>query len=422
MFLWAEAEAAGTHRHEWRIAVPAPATYEVSVLVNSPGGEVEATCGGETCRRRIAEPGWTRAAIGEMALAGGSSVLGISLRSLGKAQLSSAELVRPDVRARQEEDARAIRRRPEWFRDAGYGLMFQWTNRAAPRAGPVKPWGRKVDDFDVEAVADLLVETGASYMLWSVTWGEQYIPAPVAALDRILPGRTTERDLLGEMADLLAARGVHLIFYYHYGYDCYHSTDPEWMRAAGGYEPDKTALHRNVRAIVEEIGHRYGRRLHGWFFDGGQRYYDCHFDGSPPVGILSAPWRDLAKAARAGNDERIITHNSWILPKLTEFQDYFCGEGVTTFDGLEDGLFVDGPQAGLQAHGNFRLEGRWGHLDQDREIDPPRYGASDLARFVEQGLRIGYPLSVNLEMYEDGSVSPQSRALMRDVKSAVRGR
>lgn len=49
-------------------------------------------------------------------------------------------------------------------------------------------------------------------MLWSVTWGQQYISAPIQSLDRILPGRTTRRDLLGEMADRLHAKGIRLIF------------------------------------------------------------------------------------------------------------------------------------------------------------------------------------------------------------------
>ena len=64
----------------------------------------------------------------------------------------------------------------------------------------------------------MVEESGAAYVLWSVTWGNQYISAPIESLDAIIKGRTTKRDLLGEMANALHARGIKLIFYYHYGY------------------------------------------------------------------------------------------------------------------------------------------------------------------------------------------------------------
>ena len=99
-----------------------------------------------------------------------------------------------------------------------------------------------------------------------------------------MPGRTTRRDLLGELADGLAQRSVKLIFYYHFGYDCYHSIDREWMEAAGGYKADKTEMFASVRKITAEIGGRYGERLHGWYFDSGLRYYDCHSDSTPAEG------------------------------------------------------------------------------------------------------------------------------------------
>lgn len=63
--------------------------------------------------------------------------------------------------------------------------------------------------------------------------------------------------------------------------------------------------------IVSEAGDRYGDRLDGWWFDGGARYLNCHFDGSSGAeGILTAPFKEFTAAARTGNAKRIVGYNS----------------------------------------------------------------------------------------------------------------
>ena len=128
--------------------------------------------------------------------------------------------------------------------------MFQWTNRATPLEGPIKAWEEKVNDFDLDAFITLVEESGAAYVVWSMTWGNQYISTPIKALDTIISGRTSSRDLLGEMVDRLHKKGIKVIFYYHYGYECYHSQDTAWLEAAGGYDADKTKLYANVMSIL----------------------------------------------------------------------------------------------------------------------------------------------------------------------------
>lgn len=254
MFLWAQAQEAGTHPLRWQIAAPQAGTYEVSVLIAAPGSDVEITCGTDTRRRHIPDAGWNRCLIDDLSLPQGVSELAVTIRSRGPVKLSSVELVQPDIKAHLQTEAEDQRRQPEWFSRAGYGVMFQWTNRATPRRGGIKPWSQKVQEFDVEAFVDRVADMGAAYVLWSVTWGQQFISAPIQALDDLVPARTTARDLLGELATGLEHRGINPLFYYHYGYDCYHAKDEEWMRAAGGYDADKTALFKNVQSIVGEIG------------------------------------------------------------------------------------------------------------------------------------------------------------------------
>ncbi len=416
MLLWANTSGRSSETMAWTLLSPADGKYAVEALVRARGGKLNLRINDlPAASFTVTSPGWDRVALGNVSLAKGENVLELGVAAGSPVSLSALELVNTEFESKLAEDAMSVRQSPDWFKDAGYGLMFQWTNRATPPNGDIKPWDQKVEDFDLDSLVKLVEQSGASFVVWSVTWGQQYISAPIQSLDRILPGRTTKRDLLGELTDALKAKGVRLIFYYHYGYDCYHSKDPEWLKASGGDLPDKTKLFHNIGSILGEIGNRYGDRLDGWFLDGGHRYYDAHFDGSPPVGPSSAPFRDLALAARTGNEKRVLCFNSWVLPRLTEYQDYFAGEGQLMHEGLEQGVFKDGPQKGLMAFGCFTLESKWGRTDKNQPIAPPRYSAADLAQKIKHAKANRYPIAINLEMYEDGSVNPASAAVLRQV-------
>ena len=417
MFQWLEGSRAQSA--EWPIAVVDEAEYEVAVVIaNDADCDLTVALGDQILTHQLGADGWTRVELGRVSLTKGEHQVRLMIDAAGTVRVCALELVQPATKQAHLTDALAVRQTPEWFKAAGLGLMFQWTNRATPPTGPIKQWEQKVNDFELQHLLDAVEASGASFVIWSITWGQQYLSAPNAALDAVISGRTRQRDLLGELADRLQAKGVRLIFYYHYGYDCYHSKDPEWMDASGGYRPDKTAFFDHVMRIIAEVGQRYGDKLNGWFFDGGHRYYDTHYDGSPAHGMLSVSFQQLGHAARTGNPKRVICYNPWVKPRYTEYQDFFAGEGKTGFSGesLEDGVFKDGPQAGLMAFGCRLLEGRWGHIDENTPIPAPQFTADKLATIISQARLNRHPLAINLEMYEDGSVSPASIEVLRDAK------
>ena len=422
MFQWIESEAPGPYNMKWQLESSKVGNYEVVARILGANIKGTLSCNGKSYQFNSNEKDWFQITLGTISLKKGINTLELEINTVEKFKLSALELTAPSFAAQIDEEALKLRQKADWFKDAGYGLMFQWTNRATPEKGDtLKTWEDKVNDFDVEAFVDLVEDSGAAYVIWSITWGQQYISAPIASLDKVLQGRTTKRDLLGEMADLLYAKGIKFIFYYHYGYDCYHSIDATWMEASGGYKADKTELYDNIKNIVAEVGNRYGKKLNGWFFDGAQRYYDTHFDGSFG-GISTAKFRELSKAAKTNNEHRIITYNSWILPRVTEYQDYYAGEGLKQFTGLENGVFPEGNFKGLQAHSCFTLEKRWGHIDKNATIASPKHSLEDLLDRIKHAQKNRYPLSINLEMYEDGSVSPESRELLRKVRKGIRGK
>ena len=61
--------------------------------------------------------------------------------------------------------------------------------------------------FDVRVFADAIERTGAAWITFTATHQGFYWPGPSAAIDRIAPGRTAERDLLGEIIKELERRG-----------------------------------------------------------------------------------------------------------------------------------------------------------------------------------------------------------------------
>jgi hypothetical protein len=70
-----------------------------------------------------------------------------------------------------------------------------------------------VADFDLTGFMAAVEHAGAGYVLFTAAHALQKLPAPNPVLDKILPGRTCERDLIGEMADALATKQKHLFVY-----------------------------------------------------------------------------------------------------------------------------------------------------------------------------------------------------------------
>ena len=83
---------------------------------------------------------WNAELTGTIKTSEGENRLRLTIESERLFTLSAIELIQPHVRERELAEALALRQAPEWFKDAGYGLMFQWTNRATPPTGSIKPW------------------------------------------------------------------------------------------------------------------------------------------------------------------------------------------------------------------------------------------------------------------------------------------
>lgn len=404
---WVENWTSPNEYLRWTVKALAAGNYEIDVLVYGQVGARAAVIGASNgLEFTMPASQWSRVRVqGALPVPAGTSVITLKLLDAAATRIKSVELVNAAERAGLESRIQAARSPTSWLSKAGYGLMFQWGEWAYPPHGPKKQWPRMIDDFDVDRFARMVEETGAAYVIWSVTWSTFYFPAPNRAIDRLLPGRTSRRDLIGEIADALSARGVRLMLYYHLGWPEKEWWDRNWDSADTEKKEKFTA---NLCSILEDAGIRYRSKLAGWFIDDGMALYP-------------APFERITHAAKAGNPARLVSYNPWVLPKLTDFQDVFFGE---SFRGSEDtppdGRFVSGPQAGLLAHGMFILDGPdWAIAKPDYRIRQP-IPAESLIPTVRLAMDHGQALSLNVLMYEDGSVSPDSLAVLKRLRTALR--
>jgi alpha-L-fucosidase len=132
--------------------------------------------------------------------------------------------------------------------------MVHWTKETMLLQGAPKAYDQTVNDFSVEQFAGDMQKTGAGFVVFTTAHGFQYFPAPLESLDKILPGRTARRDLVADLADALAKRGMKLFLYYHLGTQA----DSAWTKASGFWDTDTSRFFNNWQAIISEVGERYG--------------------------------------------------------------------------------------------------------------------------------------------------------------------
>jgi hypothetical protein len=404
----------------WTVTAPAADDYAVRVLVSVSGNRpLKAEVASGPGRADGAIPPspwqWNRVELeGTLRLVAGAQEIALRLAPAEgaepfQARVMSVELVRSAVRERLHAAALRARADTRWLQAARYGFMVHWTSQSMPRRGEPKPYDKAVQDFDVEALAGQVKAGGAGFLVLTTSHAGQYFPAPLRSLDAILPGRTSRRDLVADLADALGKRGIRLFLYYHLGA----VPDHAWLTACGFWETDASRLFGNWEKIVREAGERYTTKLTGWWFD----------DGTTSYYYRSAPWERLLGAARAGNPARLVAFNAWELPPATEFQDYHCGEGDQDATGRGalapggDGRYASGPYRGLQAAATLVTEGDWVHAARDREIGRPRWAAPQLAELLKRfAERRNVPI-FNLEIYQEGAVSPQTIDLFKQARS-----
>jgi len=315
------------------------------------------------------------------------------------------------LKAIAADQARAAKARSstDWLVRSGYGLMFHWTSQSQPRHGPQLPYKEAVDRFPLDAFVETVAETGAGHVIFTLNHAASTCPAPIRTWEQYHPGLTTERDLLGEIAEKLDRHGVRLIIYIN---------SPRFgtRRTAGKGEGIQGVDARQYvdmhREVLTEIGRRYGRRLAGYWFDS---WYQG-FEQFPDVR------QDLVfQACKEGNPERLTAFNFWIFPSCTEWQEYWAGEMGEPQRPAAARRIEAGAGRGLQHQSLLYLDAPWVHSKPDTEMEQPRFTAEKLIAYIRDSMSRQGVVTVNLGIYQEGDIGPQARRIMSAVRDAIRG-
>lgn len=200
-----------------------------------------------------------------------------------------------------------------------------------------------VDKFDVAAVTQQLVDSGARYFIFTLGQNSGYMNAPNATYERTAGfephARCARRDLPKELAAALKPHGIRLMLYL----PC--QTPNRDLPAIKAFGVPEEPLNRDRKIdltfarkwaeVIREWSQRYGDAVSGWWFDGGYQW----------VGFNNEMAQLYAAAAKSGNPDAVVTFNPGVsLKRATASEDYTAGELTEPFSHTCGGRWLDGSQ------------------------------------------------------------------------------
>lgn len=403
---------------EWEKRIPEGGEYEVVIgyAVWNTAATVSITAGDESITEQLpvttgvfeANDEWynmnyeRKLLKGELSLTEGANRIRLQIEGVNDStslMVYSVELMPVNKKKLAMEDVRrAVQVRPstDWFSALRYGLMFHWTAQSAPRSGPIRPYAEAVNDFNVQAFADMVEATGAEYIIFTGNHAEPHFPGPLQNWEREYPGRTTKRDLIAEISDELEKRNIRFILYL------------ATHIYAKQKEVDDTEFERLNRELVTEIGEHYGDKIDGYWLDGFYQSYASHpgFD-----------FENFYKISKAGNPNRLLALNSWLYPVVSQWQDYWAGEVYTPSSTPSTRILPSGPGKGLPFQSLVVLENDWVHEKTDTKIPAPRLKAEQLINYISSCSGKG-PVTINVGIYQDGSIGEAAFEELKKIKAA----
>ncbi len=109
------------------------------------------------------------------------------------------------------------RRNTDWLHDAKWGVFMHFLPGPAGSSQgaevDIETWNKRVDAFDVEGVAEQLLETSAKYIMLTIGQNSGHYCCPNDAYDRITgirPSKCARRDLVSELHDAPVPHGIRV--------------------------------------------------------------------------------------------------------------------------------------------------------------------------------------------------------------------
>ncbi len=321
-----------------------------------------------------------------------------------------------------------------------FGLMVHWIYPTVlPENGPRQlSLDEAVDAFDVPRFLSEFEASGAQWLIWTFGQNTGYYCSPNSVLDQLAgAGHASARDLSLEIARGVKALGRRFIGYLpaEMAFNDALRNAFEWRDENG---PVQAPFQEHYCRFLEEYSLRFGGLLDGWWIDGAWMFNAQMLD-----------WPRWAGALRAGNPDAVLTFNNGGFTgtdtrPMHEECDYLPGETDVLINGkirvgrgkervlmLPDARLA--PDSGCRWHALVPIDCPWGfgfdaapeELVPDTpftspdagnpQMAAPVYSDADLRCFVKYCTRIGGAVTLNVGIYREGHLSPQTLAQVRRI-------
>lgn len=335
-------------------------------------------------------------------------------------KFNDINLVRPEVWKSMVSRAEKLKPDLSWMIEGKYGVFTHWSLLSYPlygdqRARETFEWG--VNTFDVEAYADKIEEIGASWVIFTTCHGGQMFPAPIKTLEDVIPGRTTKRDLIAEIAEALNKRNIKLLLYYNFS--------PNGKVAEKlGADKNSEEWFQYLIDFVREVSLRYGKSIAGWGY----------FDSTLSAYEMNMRWEDLYMAATAGNPDAVVGISSHWRAQYSPFNNLLTGDsGCGLNDPVDKRLLEKGERyEGLQEHTAFILDDFWyskepfnGVIRANSKVEGgPTFTDEEYIAYFKKMAEARVPVTVNLLITQDVTsdqpfMNAKSVALMKKIKKEL---
>ena len=202
--------------------------------------------------------------------------------------------------------------RAAWMAQGTYGVMTHYLPKPKgnTREEKTADLNRMVDQFDLDYFIRQFQQTGADWLIFTVTQSNGVLNSPNPRLDPKAAILVPRRDIVQEIAQRLETMNKRLILYLPSI-----QRDRTLIQQLNLPAPYTAAYRQFVRAYSE----KFARHHHGWWFD------SC-------AALPDEQWKDWLAACRAGNPEAVVAFSGAefctggpVDPRC-KLEDYHAGE------------------------------------------------------------------------------------------------
>jgi hypothetical protein len=222
----------------------------------------------------------------------------------------------------------------DWFRDAGFGIMFHYLSSNMVQDKGSKEWNEAVESFDTDKFAESVSGTGAGFVMVTLGQNSGYYCSPNSVFDSIVgiePGDLcSRRDLPMDIIKSLKKFNIPVILYLPSNPPISNKLVSEKFRYSFGKDSATSQYNQPIlENMIREWSLRYGTDVKGWWFDG---LYSWNNIKSTRMDMsLDHNISTHTLAAKAGNKNSIVTYNYGFgkIQVNTPYCDYSSGEKQT---------------------------------------------------------------------------------------------